>query len=222
MAVEIITQSITDCMSGKKDGGKGKESNKKKEGRRGFSIDFPDIELPDLDLPGFAWPSINEPGLPTIIAGCIGANLAGINYVLGFLPPTPDNLPSPPSIGIFVEGFFASAPGMPSFEAASISVPGIGSIPIPSFSGKTPSNPGFDPSPILSLIALFIGVPFLIIKGIVTDLATLQIKIPDIEGIMGYFYSAGAGLGIPKASLEICVPCIAKGILEVFTSLLPI
>ena len=187
--------------------------------------------------PGFKWPGINEPGFATLIAGCLGASFAGIGILTDFIPIKLDNnglpkLPDLPGIDIFVKGFTGSAVGLPSLKAASIPVPGIGSIPLPDIKGfdipdisakrldgSTLSLPGFDPSMILKMIGLFIGAPFLIIKGIIETIPSLSIGIPDIPSI---FFSAGASMGIPSESLNICIPCLAKSILELIKSILPI
>ena len=238
MSIEAGVTKTLDCMSGKKP--------KKPRGPNGFG-GFDGINLPGgpggfggPGLPGgpeFKWPGINEPGFATLIAGCLGASFAGVGILTDFIPIKLDDngmpkLPDLPGIDIFVKGFTGSAIGLPSLKAASIPVPGIGSIPLPDIKGfdipdisakkldgSTLSFPGFDPGMMLKMIGLFIGAPFLIIKGIIETIPSLSIGIPDIPSI---FFSAGASMNIPSESLNLCIPCLAKSILELIKSILPI
>jgi len=204
-------------------------------------IDGPDFDGIDgpggTDAPDFKWPGINDPGFPTLVAGCLGASLAGLGVLKDFIPikfndnGTP-KIPDLPGIDIFVKGFTGAASGLPSIKGTSIPVPGVGSIPLPDIqgfdipdgsskrlNGTSISFPGFDPSSMLKMIGLFIGAPFLIIKGIIESIPSLNIGIPDIPGI---FFKAGDDMGIPKESLNLCIPCLAKSILEIIKIVLPI
>jgi len=191
---------------------------------------------PDVDVGNFKWPGINEPGFPTLIAGCLGASIAGLGLLKDFIPiKLNDNgtpkIPDLPGIDIFVKGFTGAASGLPSIRGTSIPVPGVGSIPLPDISGiDIPSVPSqslngeinfssFDPTILLKIIGLFIGAPFLIIKGIIESIPTLNIGIPDIPGI---FLKAGAAMGINLDGLGICVGCISEAILNLIKVILPI
>ena len=188
----------------------------------------------------FEWPGLDEPGFPTLISGCLGASLAGLGILLDFIPIKLDDnglpkIPEIPGIDLFVKGFTGSAPGLPSLKAAGISVPGIGSIPLPDIpgadipdinakklDGTSLSLPGFDPSNLLKMIGLFIGAPFLIIKGIIESIPSLQIKIPGIDDIVGIFLNAGASMGLNLDSFGPCIPCIAEAIFNLIGMILPI
>jgi hypothetical protein len=199
------------------------------------SIDFDGIKRPDIKP--FEWPGIDKPGFPTLAAGCLGASFAGIGVIKDFIPIKFDDnqmpkIPEIPSIDIFVKGFTGSAVGLPSLKAASIPFPGIGSIPLPDIKGSNVPDvvsyrldgsritvPGLDPTVLLKIVGLMIGAPFLIIKGIIETIPSLSPGIPDIPNI---FEKAGLGMGIDPKGLGLCIPCLAKGILELIKTVLPI
>ena len=131
-------------------------------------------------------PSIDQPGLPTIIAGFVGASLAGIKYTLDYLPLDPNNLPSLPTIDLFISGFTGAAlglPTMPSFAFTMPDIPGLPSIPpftIPAIPGHTILPPGFDPSAMIKLFAMFIATPFLIFEQLIQSIIHLNPVITDL------------------------------------------
>ena len=180
-----------------------------------------DVNLNIPPLPGFPgsgltfnfeWPSIGMPGFPTLVAGFFGALLAGINYVLKFIPPDPMKLPSFPGISLFVDGFMGAIQGLPALPAFNIDVPGAPSIPFPGIGG--PSIPSFTGEAMIKMIGMFIAVPFLIIKGIIDGILKLQIKLPTVDIIVGLFTSTGLGLGFPLPSLEPWMLCLALAALK--------
>jgi len=200
------------------------------------------LNAPNLpgSLQGFSWPGIDEPGFPTLIAGCLGASLAGLNVILDFVPIKLDDngapkIPDLPGIDIFIKGFTGSAIGLPKLSAASIPVPGVGNIPLPDIPGKeipdinlkrldgtSFSALGFDPSAILKVIGLLIGAPFLIIKEIIESIPSLNIKLPTIDGIKKLFLDAIGAMGIEGDAFGLCIGCIAKAIFELIGMILPI
>jgi len=228
--IQKLTEAACNCS---------KASNLK--GLNAPNLNAPELNRPDFpgSLPGFDWPGIDEPGFPTLVAGTIGASLAGLNVLLDFIPLKFDDsgkpkIPEIPGIDLFVKGFTGSATGLPAIKAASIPVPGAGSIPLPDIpganipdisakrlDGTSISLPGFDPTALLKVIGLFIAAPFLIIKGIIGSFP--DIKIPTIDGITGIFLDAGASMGIDLKTLGgVCIPCIAEAIFNLIDMILPI
>lgn len=214
----------------------------------GLNLNAPDLSLSggigsiggSLDTDSFKWPGIDEPGFPTLIAGCLGANLAGLNLILDFVPIKFDDngmpkIPEIPGIDIFVKAFTGSAIGLPKLSATNINFPGIGSIPIPDIPGVNVPDvdslrldgtkitvPGFNPELLLKLICVFIAVPFLIIKGLIDGIASLDLKLPTLDSITGFFTGGASLLGLDFSGFNICIKCIAEAILNLVKMILPI
>ena len=187
--------------------------------------------MPDVpDLPGFPpIPGIpfefdmdlTMPGLPTMIAGSFGALNAGMEFVADFLPLDPLNLPSLPTIDLFVEGFTLAAPGLPSIPGGTVDLPGI-SVPVPEIAGfdypplpavpDMPSLPTFDPTCVINFAGMMIGLPFLLIKGIVDDMLNLEFKLPTLPEIEGKIVDLGLSIGIPEVTIGTFSGCMAEQI----------
>lgn len=173
-------------------------------------------------IPGlpFVFPEITLPGLPGCLLGALESLFAGINYVLEFLPPDPLELPEIPDISLFIDAFMKSMEGklppLPAYsinlEGVDIAIPAIEGVKVPGFPDvPTPGIPGFDPSGILKLIALFIGLPFLIIKGIIDLLVkNLKIELPTLESLEILIGKLGVTLGIPLESMAMISACTAS------------
>lgn len=219
----------------------------------GPSANGPDLNAPDLSFSGgvgsiggsldtdtFKWPGIDEPGFPTMIAGCLGANLAGLNLILDFIPIKLDDnglpkVPEIPSIDIFVKAFTGSAIGLPKLSATNINFPGIGSIPIPdipgvevpdvdsvSLDGTKITVPSLDAGLILKVICIFVAVPFLLIKGLIDGIKNLDIKLPTLDTISGFLIDGASLLGVDFSEFKICISCIAEAIFNLIGMILPI
>lgn len=168
---------------------------------------IPPIIIPSLSY-AFAWSPPSLPGLPTLLAGFFGSMLAGINYTLGFIPPNPHNLPSLPTIDMFIGGFTGAAIGLPQIPACTIQIPGAPSIPFPGTPGVV--VPGFNASAMINLIGMFIAAPFLIFKGIITSILSLSLKIPGFDEIMQIMVGIGLAVGFPAVTLAFILPCVVK------------
>jgi len=168
--------------------------------------------------PWLDFPSIDMPGFPNILVALSGSLLAGVSYVLDFLPPDIDNLPSLPSIDIFVTPLTASLaidiPGgtingvvlpsvdVPEFDIPDISVPELGII-----------IPGFDPTAFMKLLASFALIPFEIFVQIVNSIISLSLEIPSISSIgdiiLDAFDSVNLSLELPD--IGAFINCLATG-----------
>lgn len=134
--------------------------------------------------PEMQWPSLELPGFPSFLAATFSSWMAGINYVLQYVPPTPNHLPSLPSIDIFVQPFLAllNIPTTrPEFSFGLITIPGV-------------SVPGV-PAPLYPVVAslklayCFIMSAYETIKSIITDIiAHLQVKIPTAADIQAKLF----------------------------------
>lgn len=169
------------------------------------------------------WPDINLSGFPSICIGCFRSMFAGLNLVLPFLPPDPDNLPSfsIPDIDIFIDAFFNGI-ALPSFPAIVFNFSGI-SIIIPDFDGinlpKTPdfywfNGVSFDPVAMCKLIALMIGIPFFAIKFIIDSIFNLSLEIPDFNFFYDLIFEIGLSveIGFSVPSLELFAGCLATAL----------
>lgn len=165
------------------------------------------ITIPGLSLP-FQWPAISAPGFPTMMAGFAGSMLAGVTYCLSFLPPNPHNLPSLPTIDLFIKGFTGAAIGLPALPACTIKIPGAPNIPFPGMPGV--SVPGFDPSSMLNMIGMFIVAPFQLFLKIVQSIINLSLSLPSLSTIYNLLIGIGLAIGFPPITLAFILPCVAK------------
>ena len=169
--------------------------------------------LPSIVVPGlaysFQWPPISMPGFPTIIMGFLGSMLAGVNYTLGFLPPDIHNLPTLPTLDLFIKGFTGAAIGLPSLPAMNLAIPGMPSIPFPGMPG-IPMPPGFDPSAMLNMIGMFIVAPFILFKKIITSILSLSLVLPTLPDIIALLSGICLSVGFPAATTSFIIPCVAK------------
>lgn len=190
-----------------------------------YSLNFPPVTIPGFAggsptiIPGFKynfeWPSLNAPGgFPSMAGGFCGSMLGGVGYVLKFLPPKPDKLPSLPTIGLFVDGFMGSV-SLPALPATNIIIPGLPSIPFPG-SGGTPI-PGFNASGMLGMIGMFIGAPFLIITSIVESVRKLQVKVPTFSDIVAILTGIGIALHFPAIALAAFMNCLVTAAVQILS-----
>lgn len=159
----------------------------------------PSVAIPGLPL-SFEWPSINEPGFPSLMFGCLSACFAGVNYCLDFLPPDVDDLPSLPSLSLFTAAFNANV-----------------TLPNPSF----PSLPGISIPPyiIQAAVEMMIQLPFQLTLEIVSSIRDLNLQLPNFSLVKSTLEGIALNLGIPEVNIAIFSNCIALGVVAVFQEL---
>lgn len=166
------------------------------------------------------WPSINGPGgLPNMMLGAYSSMMAGVNFILDFVPPDPLNLPSPPSPTIFPNAFLGSMniPGDTSEIDFSIVVPGAPTIP------ATGPDIRFNQTGMIKFILVIAMAPYFIIKGIVdTIISDLKVVLPSVEMIEGILNTIALTVGITGAAVGICFGCLAQALFDLITALIPV
>ncbi len=178
--------------------------------------DFVDAVLA-CQSPSMVWPTITEPGLPNFVMGCFAANMAGITYILDFIPPTPTKLPSLPSINLFLDPFMGAIKMPSSYPSLNLSLGGI-SIPIPGVGG---GEPEFDVSGMLKMIAVCAALPFLLIKNMIEKLLNLQIVLPTLGGTTALLGGLFAEANLTTPAITTFTGCLAKSTVGLFTSMIP-
>jgi hypothetical protein len=185
--------------------------------------------------PTLTWPTITLPGLPNFALGCFEATFAGMNFILGFLPPNPSNLPSIPDISLFLNPFMASL-NMPSdypafnmsLSGITISIPAVGSgiSPYALFGPFDPAF-GFPVGGEFNFIFCSVAAPFIMIKNMITQI--LNIEFPSIPSfgalqaiITGLLIDIGFGsLLLPSLTAVFnFAGCLATAIIGLVTALL--
>lgn len=155
--------------------------------------------------PNFKFPPITAPGMPNFVLGTFGATLAGINYALQFIPPTPTIVANlkPPSLSLFTAAFMAS-----------LNLPGV-------TAPELPSLPHFDPTAALKLVEVCIQLPFQLIVKLVDGLLQLKINIPTIPEITLLFndIAISAGLDVKIPAIGKFGGCLAESIADLFSAL---
>jgi len=169
-------------------------------------MDFAGVGLP---IPDIAGPG----GLPNFCLGLFLSQMAGINFVLDFIPPDPANLPSLPSLQIFIDAFLGGIDFpyyMPEFDLG-------GGFTIP----EMPGLPDIDGTGAIKLCAIFIKLPFqcieLIIDKIISDLTVEIPGIPDIEAL---FLSLAASFGLAGLGIINLALCVATALFNLLTDML--
>lgn len=163
--------------------------------------------------PNMSWPSIAGPGgLPNFMLGMFSCQMAGINYVLDFLPPSPDNLPSIPSIQIFADGFMGSI----NFPCDLPEIDLGGGVSIPAGSGG--DSCGFDTSGAVKLIIMLIKLPFQIISAIIEEIInSLSVVIPSVALITDIFSQLAIDLGLSGQAISNLGGCVAIALNDLLT-----
>jgi hypothetical protein len=141
------------------------------------------------------WPGIAQPGLPNFCVGLLAANMAGINFLLDFIPPTPEKIAglTIPSITLFQDAFMASI--------------NLGDLQ--------------DPTAALKFIELGFTLPFRIVSTMITDLLNLTVTLPTIPGVEAIIGSLSVSLGIPTAPVATFAGCAPPAVVGLFTSSIP-
>lgn len=162
----------------------------------------------------FAFPGIGSAGLPNFSLGTFLATLAGINFALQFIPPTPATIPkiSLPTVDIFIKAFLGGVK-MPS-AYASVS---LGPVTLPGVSGKLP---GFDATGILKLSLVCISLPFQLITTFIKGLLKGQIILPTVSGIQVLFNSLALSAGLSGLAVAQFGGCVAQSIEQLFSSMI--
>lgn len=171
-------------------------------------------------------PGIDEPGLPSFAIACGLSTMAGINYIMDFIPPTPPKVAKlkPPTIDIFIQPFLANIKLPDSYPAVSFglfSIPGVGidsnlSIKL----GEVPPvGIKFDPSGVIKLMATCVMVIFETFTSIVTSLIKLQPQIPSVGLILNLFKEIGAKVGLAGEIIVKFAGCLAISIVNLIKSI---
>ena len=164
--------------------------------------------------PNFCFPPITSPGLPNFTLGMFASAMGGINYVLQYVPPSPQNLPSLPSIDLFLQPFMASVSLPAAYPAFS-----LGPISIP----EKPGTPGWDVSGEFKLIYCAVMLPFQVITGIIEGIiSNLSVSIPGIPVIKAIFEGLAAAAGLSGPAIAQFAVCIATALFNLLTALLPV
>jgi len=169
---------------------------------------------------GFVFPPITSPGLSNFVLAALLANFAGINFILQFIPPTPQSIAnlSVPGINLFITAAMGGIKLPADYPPINVTLGGV-TISIPG-QGSYPGPGGWDVSGEFKLLAVCIALPFLLIKNMVTDLLNLQISLPTLSGITNLLISLLNEVGLAGAAVSIFVGCLAQGILDLFTALI--
>lgn len=170
-----------------------------------------------LGVPDYEFPKINDCGLPTMLMGLLGSTMAGVTYVLKYIPPSIDNLPKIPTpkelLNIFISPFLASATGLAMGNADLNAMFGdiipisgtivAGNVDTTEITDKA----GVDPVDItgqFKLVASFILIPYNIFKTILTGIMSLQLPTLSLAWVTSMVQPAFAGLmNIELPSLDI-------------------
>lgn len=167
--------------------------------------------------PGFTVPGITEPGLSSMALAGLTSMVAGMTFILDFIPPDPMNLPSPPGPELFLTPVLGG-----------IVIPGdLGEIKFDGtpFEGLLPDIPAAGPNVIgdqSGLIKMAIGLaatPFSIITGFVDSILSLELPAPPT--ISGVASILSAAIGIPSPAVTQFTLCMATAIVGVIEALLP-
>jgi hypothetical protein len=168
--------------------------------------------------PTFTFPSISEPGLPSLCAGLFMSISAGASYVLSFLPPNPENLPSLPSFDLFLKPFLSTLaiPAIiPNLAVGPVSLGKIGPL-------NTPNILNFNPVAIPKMLELFAMIPFKIFTEIINSIIGLSPKLPSLGSIKGIIISAGASLGLPAAAMNSLSLALGEAVFDLCKCLIPV
>jgi hypothetical protein len=172
-------------------------------------------------------PPLTMPGFPSFALGCAMTSFAGIAYVKDFIPPSPTNLPSPPSISIFIDPMLkniALPDSYPGISFGPIKIPGKGADAHLSFELGSPPPPGisFDITGVFKLIVAVIMTVFKIFLSLIESIINLSPEIPGIALILKIFKEVGEQVQIPADVIVNFGACFAKSFLAMIKAVLPI
>lgn len=170
--------------------------------------------------PTFTFPAINLPGLTNFCLSNFEANFAGINYVLPFIPPDPDHLPSVPDISLFIDPFMAAIKLPGCYPPIDVTLSGV-DISIPG-QGPVGCIPPYSIQAELDLIAVCCALPFLIIEQFIIDLTHLEVVLPTFDFVFNLIVSLFAQIGLNTSALFQFAFCLATAIVDLFANLIPV
>jgi hypothetical protein len=184
---------------------------------------FPEDALqPFLDCMApapYPWTGIGGPGgLPNHGIAAFSSMLAGITWILDFIPPPP--LPSPPTPTIFIDPFLGALniPGDLGELDFSLVIPGGPTIP------ATGTDIRYNQGGHISLILVSVAVPFGIISLMVDKLLEIPpvIEIPGIPDIIALLDAAAISAGLSGDAVVNFSNCFATAIFNMLTALIPV
>ena len=167
--------------------------------------------------PGFSVPGIADPGISSLALAGLSSMLAGMTFILDFIPPDPMNLPSIPGPELFLEPVLGGVviPG----DLGAISFDGT------PFDGLLPDIPAAgenvigDQSGLIKMIIGLAATPLTIITGFVTSILELSLPVPpSISSVAAILASS---IGIASPSVAQFTLCMATAIVGVIEALLP-
>jgi len=144
-------------------------------------IDLPDLDIPDI--PQFELPQLDpfKPGMPNILLAALTAQLAGVQYILSFIPPDPKKLPKLLDLSFF-QDIAMSNINLP------IDIPQIPTIPQPNFPEIAIPLPEIPIPPIvmhtINMIQALIKVVFDVITFVIKQVMKLILAIPTLDEII--------------------------------------
>lgn len=175
---------------------------------------FPeDAVTPLLDCvnPNFSWPAINLPGLPSFSLAGFTSAFAGIDFVLDFLPPDIDNLPSLPDFDLFIDPFLAGlkiSGDLGEFDF-SLVIPGAPIIPATGFDIQ------FDQFGLINMGLVIVGVAWAVIEEIIFGIIdNLSVALPTLQVIIDLMLGFALDLGLVGVSVSVFIGCFAQGFLD--------
>jgi len=156
-------------------------------------------------------------GFNNTMAGLFFTQFAGITYILEFIPPDPEKLPSIPDISLFLNAMLANL----NFNANHPEIDFGGGIVFPEVTDG--DDVDFDISAAFALFAVFIKVPFEIIKFVVNKIKDdLEVGIPGVSDILLLLTLAAVsfGLDIGEVGITLCLGCCATALFNLLSDLL--
>lgn len=165
----------------------------------------------------FTFPAINLPGLPSYALAGFTSVFAGVDFLLDFLPPDAENLPSLPSINLFTDPIVNGLvfPGDLGELDFSLVIPGGPTIP------ATGLDIQFNQFGLINMALTMAGAAF----GIITDIVqgvidNLTVTLPTLQVIIDTLTGFAVSLGLPALTVQAFIGCFANGFLDILGLLL--
>jgi len=161
---------------------------------------------------GFIFPSITLPGLPNFALGIFLSLLAGFEFILDFLPPDPLNLPSLPTLSLFIDPFLAGL-------AYDFTFPP--DLDLINFGIQVPGGR----FPIFGLFAFFKAILFTIFGSflfVIESIFDLALKLPTIQVIVDIFLEIALSVGLVGKIMIDFAFCLAGAVFNIFKIFIPI
>ncbi len=160
--------------------------------------------------PDMAFPGPGVPGLSNFAVGVVASTLAGVGFVLKYLPPSPTNLPSLPSLSLFLDPFMGA-----------IKVPGL-TIPAPP--GVPSATIAASAAAVLKFVMATVTMIFGLFTGIVTSIINLSPKLPGIDLAISAFSASLGQFGLlgPNGQPNFPIQCIPMTVINLIKSGIPV